>query len=275
MGLGTQKPFRLAWLTDLHLNFLPYAQADEFLARVEALEPDAVLITGDISESRDLSRMLAHIEERLERAVYFVLGNHDFYHGAIRDVRALATGACQTGVGRLKYLTASTEPVELTSTVGLVGHDGWADARLGDYERSLVMMNDYRLIAELAAHGKRDRWPILQALGDEAADHIRTVLPIALARYPHVLLATHVPPLREACWHEGRLSDDEWAPHFTCKAMGDAILAIMRDFPERRLTVFCGHTHSPGECRPLANVLILTGGAKYGLPAVQRILEFE
>jgi hypothetical protein len=49
----------------------------------------------------------------------------------------------------------------------------------------------------------------------------------------------------------------------------------MRDFPQRQLTVFCGHTHSPGECRPLPNVHILTGGAKYGQPAVQRVLEFR
>jgi 3',5'-cyclic-AMP phosphodiesterase len=275
LNVESETVFRLAWLTDLHLNFLTYPQVDEFLGRVDALEPDAVLITGDISESRDLGRMLRHIDQRIARAVYFVLGNHDFYHGSIREVRALARRLCDNAPSRLRYLTAQSEPVELTPTVALVGHDGWADARLGDYERSLVMMNDYRLIAELAAHGKRDRWPILQALGDEAAEHVRTVLPRALERYPHVLLATHVPPLREACWHEGRLSDDEWAPHFTCKAMGDAILEIMPDHPQRKLTVFCGHTHSPGQCRPLPNVEILTGGAKYGLPVVQRVLELR
>jgi 3',5'-cyclic-AMP phosphodiesterase len=277
MGPETRAGFRLAWLTDLHLNFLPYALVGEFLGRVEALEPDAVLITGDISEARDLNRMLVHIEERLQRAVYFVLGNHDFYYGSIREVRSATTQFCSGPVasGRLKYLTSLAEPVELTPALALIGHDGWADARIGDYERSLVMMNDYRLIAELAAHGKRDRWPILQALGDEAAEHIRNVLPAALKSYEHVLLATHVPPLREACWHEGRLSDDEWAPHFTCKAMGDAILEIMRDYPQRKLTVFCGHTHSPGECRPLPNVEIHTGGAKYGVPEVQRIIEMS
>jgi 3',5'-cyclic AMP phosphodiesterase CpdA len=267
--------FRLAWLSDLHLNFLPYEQVDEFLGSVEALEADAILISGDISESRDIVRMLRHIDERLRRPVYFVLGNHDFYHGSIREVRAAATRVCDAaGEARLHYLTAMPEAVELTATAGLIGHDGWADARIGDYERSLVMMNDYRLIAELAAHGKRDRWPILNALGDEAAEHVRRLLPNALARFEQVLLATHVPPLREACWHEGRPSDDEWAPHFTCKAMGDAILEIMRDFPQRKLTVLCGHTHSPGECRPLPNVQIFTGGAKYGRPAVQRVLEF-
>src|SRR5438093_2989908 len=36
----------------------------------------------------------------------------------------------------------------LAPGVGLIGHDGWADAREGDYERSTVMMNDYRLIEE-------------------------------------------------------------------------------------------------------------------------------
>src|SRR5687767_14825909 len=61
MGPETRAGFRLAWLTDLHLNFLPYALVDEFLGRVETLEPDAVLITGDISEARDLNRMLVHI----------------------------------------------------------------------------------------------------------------------------------------------------------------------------------------------------------------------
>jgi 3',5'-cyclic-AMP phosphodiesterase len=269
--------FRLAWLTDLHLNFLPYAQVDEFLGSVAALKADAIVLTGDVSEAHDLTRMLTHVDEHVQRPLYFVLGNHDFYHGSIREVRSAARQLCidTAEAGRLHYLTAMENPVELTSTVGLVGHDGWADARIGDYERSLVMMNDYRLIAELAGHGKRERWPILQALGDEAAEHVRRLLPAALAHYEHVLLATHVPPLREACWHEGRPSDDEWAPHFTCKAMGDVILAIMRDFPQRQLTVLCGHTHSPGECRPLPNVHILTGGAKYGRPAVQRVLELE
>ena len=59
--------------------------------------------------------------------------------------------------------------LELAAGVGLVGHDGWADARLGDYERSYVMMNDYKLIAELAGMSKVDRWPVLKALGDQAA----------------------------------------------------------------------------------------------------------
>ena len=161
-----------------------------------------------------------------------------------------------------------------TPHLGLVGTDGWADARLGDYERSMVMMNDHRLIEELAAVGKQERWPLLKQLGDDAAAHIRRVLPAALEKYPHVVLLTHVPPTRESCWYEGNLSDDEWAPHFTCKAVGDAILDIMPNYPNHKLTVLCGHTHSSGESRPLENVVIYTGRAEYEKPEVQRVFEW-
>ena len=88
-----------------------------------------------------------------------------------------------------------------------------------------------------------------------------------------MLLATHVPPFREACWHEGQISDGEWLPHFTCKAVGDAILEIMRPATGRQLTVYCGHTHSPGICQPLPNVTVYTGGAIYGQPKVQQVIE--
>lgn len=37
----------------------------------------------------------------------------------------------------------------------------------------------------------------------------------------------HVPPFREASWHQGRISDDDWLPHFTCKAVGDVLREAM------------------------------------------------
>jgi 3',5'-cyclic-AMP phosphodiesterase len=262
---------RLVWLTDIHLNFLNHHEMDNFLSVVRAREADAILLTGDIGEARSVAPLLQTLDEAWRRPIYFVLGNHDFYSGSIAGVRADVTA-----LGRrhpnLVYLTAA-EVIPLTATVGLVGDDGWADARLGNYVQSLVMMNDYRLIAELAPLTKEFRWPKLKQLGDLAAEHIRRVLPAALAQFPEVILATHVPPLRDACWHEGQISNDEWLPHFTCKAMGDAILEIMRATPQRKLTVYCGHTHSSGICQPLPNVTIYTGSAQYGLPTVQEVIE--
>jgi hypothetical protein len=41
------------------------------------------------------------------------------------------------------------------------------------------------------------------------------------------------------------------------------------------MTVLCGHTHSSGEAQILPNLRVLTGGAVYGKPALQRVLEVE
>ena len=264
---------RIIWITDPHLNFVRPLAVREFLDDVAEREPAAVLIGGDIGEAHNVVAYLEQVDELWQRPVHFVLGNHDFYRGSIAGVRREIDRLCERRP-LLNYLS-HRGVVELTSKLGLVGHDGWADARVGDYEHSYIMMNDYKLIAELSPHSKEQRWPVLRSLGDAAAAHIRHVLPQALKRFDDVLLLTHVPPLRAACWHEGRPSDDEWSPHFVCQAVGEAILEIMTSAPTKRLTVLCGHTHSGGETDPLPNVHIVTGPAAYGFPAITREFEFE
>ncbi len=264
---------RVVWLTDVHFDVLPAEQLAEVLARwQETCDADALLLGGDIGDARSVSDYLAQLDDALARPLYLVLGNHDFYYGSIREVRQRVAALCAERP-RLHYL--SQEGVhELAPGVGLVGHDGWADARIGDYERSMVMMHDYELIDELKQRGKQERWPLLKQLGDEAAAHVARSLAAALRRFPRVVLLTHIPPTRSSCWYQGEVSDDEWAPHFTCKAMGDTILQTMRAHPDRQLTVLCGHTHNPGETWPLPNVQILTGAAEYGRPEIQRVFEF-
>jgi predicted MPP superfamily phosphohydrolase len=262
---------RNCWLSDIHLNFLLAGQVQEFLLRVAATGADAVLVGGDIGEAHNVCEHLERMRAVIGKPIYFVLGNHDYYHGAIKEVRDEVTRFCAERVG-LTYLT-SEGVVSLTDGVALVGHDGWADGRAGDFARSLVGMMDYKLIADFVGHSKRSRWDVLMRLGDEAAAHIRQVLPRALEVAAEVILLAHVPPLREACWHEGRISDDEWSPHFTCVAMGQAILEIMADHPRQKLTVLCGHTHGAGQCHPLANVRVLTAGAEYGRPALQSVFQ--
>jgi predicted MPP superfamily phosphohydrolase len=262
---------RLAWLTDLHLNFLEPPALARFVDQVASLSIDGVLLTGDISEAPDLRRYLQLLAAAWQIPIYFVLGNHDFYFGSIATVRQQVHELCAADP-RLIWLT-DRNAIPLSARTALLGHDGWADARLGDYERSYVQMNDHRLIAELSGHDKRSRWTILKQLGDEAAHSLVERLPPALEQFDQVHILTHVPPFHESCWYDGRLSDDQWLPHFICQAMGDVLLAAAARFPHRRLTVLCGHTHGRGAFRPRDNLLVFTGGAEYGRPEVQHLWE--
>lgn len=87
---------RLDWLTDIHLNFLKGQAVYTFFDRVAASGADAVLLGGDIGESHDVAFYLTELAEAVQRPIYFVLGNHDFYRGSIGAVRAAAAKLTDT-----------------------------------------------------------------------------------------------------------------------------------------------------------------------------------
>jgi 3',5'-cyclic AMP phosphodiesterase CpdA len=270
---------RLAWATDIHLNFLPPEGRRRFYESLLSLSPDAVLVTGDIGESPTFDLLLIEMARAIGRPVYFVLGNHDFYRGSIPEVRARA--ARLTLQEPLLTYVPAARVVPLTTHTALVGHDGWADARLGDFERSEVLLNDYLLIEELRKWDGDfvlDRNALraeLHRLGDEAAEHFAQVLPLAFENHRRVLALTHPPPFGAVCLHDGVPADDDWLPHFSCHAVGQALQSHLCARPDRHLTVLCGHTHCSGQTQVLRNLEVLAGSAEYGQPMVQQVLELE
>lgn len=208
---------RLAWMTDVHLNFLEPPARRRFWesARDQA---DAFVISGDIAESPSITGVLQEMADVLQKPVCFVLGNHDFYRSSIVVTRVEVAGLAEQ-LESLTYLTA-TGVVELTRQTALIGHDGWADGRLGDFDRSDVFLNDYVAIRELRkwkgefSLDKPALREALNALGDEATRHFENVLQQAVAKCPPVIAVTHVPPFKEAAWYESKHSDDNYLPHF-------------------------------------------------------------
>jgi len=136
-------------------------------------------------------------------------------------------------------------------------------------------LNDYVLIKDLAWLSPEDRLARMQELAGEAGAHLRRTVGAALEAHERVLVGTHVPPFREACWYQGAISNDDWLPHFTCKASGDALLETLAGRGDKQALVLCGHTHGEGRTRPLPNLEVRTGGAVYTRPAIQEILELD
>ncbi len=271
MGPEDKPVRRLTWATDVHLNFLSASGMDAFCAALRHEEPDAIVITGDIAEAPSVVSLLSVVAAELKTRIHFVLGNHDYYRGSIPRVRAAVTDLCRRSPW-LSWLPA-TGVVPISPDIALLGVDGWADGRLGDYARSPVMLNDYILIAELAGLTRADRLTRLQALGDAEATRLTELLSEALPTYRRIIVATHVPPFKEACWHEGRISNDDWLPHFTCRATGVALRKAALSHPDRKIRVLCGHTHGAGTAEILPNLKVVTGGAEYGEPRIQGTLE--
>lgn len=289
---------KVIWLSDIHLDFLTKKDITEFIETMKKLSSDAIWISGDTAQADSVVDSLSIMESEFKQPIYFVLGNHDFYLGSFDEVRSKIRKLCSKS-GRLCWLN-DTDIVEVTAEVGLIGHDSWADGRFGDFMGSDLLLNDYILIWDFnplvkeAKNGKQSypggiknilsqfmstpvkqsRLSKMQALAKEAVQHIEKHLPGALKRYNKVFFLTHVPPFREACWHQGKISDDNGLPHFSCKAIGDTLVRIMNKHPDRHLTVLCGHTHSWAKAQILDNLTVFAAQAVYGSPELQRILNF-
>jgi Icc-related predicted phosphoesterase len=262
---------KFAWLSDIHTNSLNATGFHSFLDNLKKADLNAILIGGDIAESHNVVAYLEEMEKFLKIPIYFVLGNHDYYRSSIAETRKKVGDFSKES--EYSFWLPESSIIKLGSNTALIGHGSWADTQFGDYQNSFVELNDYYEIRELTGLSKLERKIVMMGLAEEAAIFTRQYLTKALEIFDHVYFLTHVPPFRESTWHKGKISDDYWMPHFSCKVVGDVMLDIMQQNPEKHLTVLCGHTHSSGEAFPLQNITVYTGHAEYGVPEIQKIFE--
>ena len=116
------------------------------------------------------------------------------------------------------------------------------------------------------------QWLKMRELAEGYAHAIASTLDAAMGRYANVILLTHVPPLPEATWHEGRQSDAEYLPHFCNPTLGRILREACQRFPNSKLTVLCGHTHGEGvHCE--GNLTVFTAPAEYRAPRIDRVIQ--
>lgn len=265
---------RYAWLTDIHLNFIDDVARQKFYQEIVSTGCEGVLISGDIAEAPSLSDILNEMKSFINKPIYYILGNHDYYKGKINNVRD-AMAALTKENDKLFWLPASGMQ-KLNDDTILIGQDGWADGRLGDYTNSRVSLNDSRMISDLFQAkilGKYQLLEKMQELADADTMKLQTDLEKAISLNPRkIIILTHVPPFKEACLHQGKVSNDDWLPYFSSKIMGNLLTKIANDNPAIHFLVLCGHTHSKAHYHQ-DNLVVEAGKAEYYQPEIQKIID--
>jgi Icc-related predicted phosphoesterase len=257
--LNLQTPVQLAWATDCHFEWLN----DTFDAFIESLArsgTDGVIISGDISNSKHIAYHLKRLSE-LPMPVYFVLGNHDFYHGSFGLVHQMVRKSIRDH-NNLTWLTEAP-PIQLTESTYMIGHDGWADGRAGMGEKSGLILNDYRLISDFVGLPVSSVFSLMQKTADAASERLYQQIHQIGAK--HIIVVTHAPPFREASKHRGRVADDRSIPHFSNIGMG-RMLEKAAEETGARLSVFCGHTHHRARVNINGRIAVRVKQARYGRP---------
>lgn len=266
---------RYAWATDIHLDFL----GDNNQALIQFGEslvkdgPTGIFLTGDLSVTRKLVYHLSALERIAQRPIYFVLGNHDYYGGAIEPVRQQMKELTNLSPF-LRYLP-TTPYIRLTDTTAVVGHDGWYDAGYGNWQQSNFGMTDWHAIHDfLAVNGSK---ATIVAKSRELAHagvvHVHDGIKQAVRYHKNIVVLTHYPPYQESHIHEGRVGDAHAQPWFTNKMMGDMLRDAAKAFPNVNFTVLAGHTHGKYDGRIAPNMTVHVGGAEYHKPALQGLID--
>jgi len=266
---------KLVWLTDIHLNFLNLEERMRFYQKIIKRSGDKIILTGDIAEAPSVSSILKEMAKTINKPLYFVLGNHDYYRGQVDSLRQEMIDLTQDE--SLLYWLPATGPQDLGEGTLLLGEDTWADGRYGDYTNSRVSLNDSRMIQDLFESSLLGKYPLLekmQQLADQDAQQLKGSLLNAIKdhRPKKIILMIHVPPFKEACLYEGKISHDDFLPFFSSKITGDVLTQIAQENTGIEFLVLCGHTHNKAHWQPFDNLVVQVGAAEYGQPEIQEII---
>ena len=266
-----QSATTLLWLTDLHLDRVGDSTRTQFLSSLSESAAEVVVITGDISIAQSLPGHLLEIGGAcFPRPVYFVLGNHDFYGSRFSDVDQTVEVVCEQQKN-LCHL-GNGETIPLGNNSALIGHRGWGDGRAGWGNRSAARNPDREGIADFRGLSTRATFGLMGDLGKTSGKYFRDMLPYALKCYRNVWIATHVPPFTDAALYDGNKCDRLRQPFYSNISAGGVIKGIAGNFPDKVITVLCGHTHSSANVRIGANVNVRAGRSRPGFPEIQEIV---
>ena len=274
---------RYTWATDVHLDFID--DDARLIAFAESLirdNPDGIIFSGDISVSNRLTYHLSVIERVVQRPIYFVLGNHDYYGDSIEKIRENMKELSNMSQ-YLRYLPL-TPYTMLSSNTAVVGHDGWYDALNGDWQKSTFTMNDWGLIREFAQAAsvvpyaridgaqKATIVALARKLAHAGVMHVHDSIKAAARHFKNIVVVTHYPPFAESHVYNGRIGDAHAQPWFTSRMMGEMLLDASKAFPKCHFTVFAGHTHGQYDGKMASNLDVHVGGAEYGRPGPQQLI---
>lgn len=267
---------KLAWVTDIHLNFLESADRKRLYHDIISTKSNAILVSGDIAEAPTVSDILEEMAQHIAKPIYFVLGNHDYYQSSVENIRQKINQLSQENPS-VNWLP-ETGLVQLNKDTMLLGEDCWADGRYGNYADSRVMLNDSHMIQELQEGniiGKYQLLDAMQKLANNDAERLENNLQLAIQEHlpKKIIVLVHAPPFRESCMHEGQISNDDYLPFFVSKITGDVLLGAAKTNPDIDFLILCGHTHSDSYYKTLNNLTIKAGSMEYGKPIVQEVIE--
>ena len=252
----------------------------KFVRRLDELDADTLLFTGDISDNRDWPDRLSHIRQDWKQDILYVLGNHDYYGWSWQEA-CDAARALDAKDDQLTWLDMAGH-LMLDEDVAIVGSSSPSCLTVGDSPLKTRMwdcFNDFIHIEELSSRiGNPSEMCAVQTdFAMRAGTQLHFDIGAALdnKEVKRIIVATHVAPYWWSAKWRGQPTQPDIVPFYVNKYLGDTVdfFADMR--PDVEFVCLHGHTHGAfrGKHETHDNVMIMAGAAEYGHPKVQMVLD--
>lgn len=229
---------RALWLTDLHVNRLDQEQYNQLLNRIKISDAEAIWLTGDIGDPPLNWTFLEDLFCIFNKPIYFVLGNHDYYHQQVDATRQKARDFSQS-YPNAYYL--ATEAGFVWEEQFILGVGGWANTGNipikektwdSDAIDDLLRLNNFQLQTKLNELAESDAQTLLLKCAAGITDKIKKVT-----------IFTHVPPTDAM---HGKYSikplQDNRTIYYS-SALSAAFKSLLQDYPDIEFQVYSGHLH--------------------------------
>lgn len=271
---------KVAWTSDTHLD-LVRSKKEEKDTFFNALRThDAVIISGDIAENT--SSYLLELYRSIQKPIYFVLGNHDYYRSSFS-----ATVASMSSLpSDVHYLPFGI--VYLNNSTAVIGVDGWYDLKNGSFKDTVAILADFVYIKELKPclsctsryFYDLDKSKLKKAIAEKVKqdkESLKSHLDVVLKNrnITNIIVVLHVPPFEQSAKYKGEPTSSDMLPYFSSKTYGRMLLSAAKRRPKVNFTVLCGHTHDTAYYSPIDNIQVYTAAAEYGHPEIAGILEID
>ncbi|MDH5443996.1 MAG: metallophosphoesterase [Gammaproteobacteria bacterium] len=155
-----QNPFKIVQLTDVHVGrTIKRDFIEHIVKQTNRLKPDLVVITGDLVDQHisEIEYDLYPLKD-LEAPVYFILGNHEYFHGPGEAITYLQSLGIRTLLNEHVVIGEAGQQFNLIGINDVIGHRTGlyppdVDAAYTGVDQNLpciVLAHQPRMISELA-----------------------------------------------------------------------------------------------------------------------------
>lgn len=168
-----KKPYKIVQLSDIHIGGLINKKfIQELVTRVNACEPDLVVITGDlvdieITKAHDAINELRHLESTY--GTYFIVGNHEYFHEIEKIIAYVKTLGLRVLENENVYIGQEDEGFNLAGVYDVFGY------------RMLKYIPDL----DKALEGKTDSPTVLLAHQPKYIDEVKDGVDLMLSGHTH------------------------------------------------------------------------------------------